>query len=61
MNKTYSFSIEQMSGIVEDIYTRIINVCENLKKFTNCPNKQVLAVLSVFSSKYGTTSEENEN
>ncbi len=60
MNKPYSFSIDQMNGIVEDIYTKIINECENLKKNTNCPNEQVVALLSVIASNYA-TSEKNEN
>jgi len=30
MNKPYSFSIDQMNGIVEDTYAKIINECENL-------------------------------
>jgi len=34
MNKPYSFSIDQMNGIVEDTYAKIINECENLKKIT---------------------------
>jgi len=34
MNKPYSFSIDQMNGIVEDTYAKIINECENLKKNT---------------------------
>jgi mannosyltransferase OCH1-like enzyme len=28
----YSFSNEQMNGIVEDTYANIIKECENLKK-----------------------------
>jgi len=32
MNQPYSFSIDQMNGIVEDTYAKIINECENLKK-----------------------------
>ena len=47
MNKPYSFSIDQMNGIVEDTYTKIKNECENLRKNTNCPNEQVVALLSV--------------
>ena len=54
MNKPYSFSIDQMNGIVEDTYAKIINECENLKKNTNCPNEQVLALLSVIASNYAT-------
>ena len=61
MNKPYSFSIEQMNGIVEDTYAKIINECENLKKNTNCPNEQVVALLSVIASNYATTKEKNEN
>ena len=61
MNKPYSFSIEQMNGIVEDTYAKIINECENLKKNTNCPNEQVVALLSVIASNYATTTEKKEN
>ena len=61
MNKPYSFSIDQMNGIVEDTYAKIINECENLKKDTNCPNEQVLALLSVIASNYSITTEKNEN
>ena len=61
MNKPYSFSIDQMNGIVEDTYTKIINECENLKKNTNCPDEQVLALLSVIASNYAITTEKNEN
>jgi len=59
MKKPYSFSIDQMNGIVEDTYTKIINECENLKKKTNCPNEQVLALLSVISSNYAVKTEKN--
>ena len=45
MNKQYSFNIDQMNGTVEDTYAKIINECENLKKNTNCPNEQVVALL----------------
>ena len=61
MNKPYSFSIDQMNGIVEDTYAKIINECENLKKNTNCPNEQVVALLSVIASNYANTTEKNEN
>ena len=61
MNNQYSFSIDQMNGIVEDTYAKIINECENLKKNTNCPNEQVVALLSVIASNYATTKEKNEN
>ena len=55
MNKPYSFSNDQMNGIVEDTYTNIIKECENLKKYTNCPNEQVVALLSVIASNFATT------
>ena len=58
MNKPYSFSIDQMNGIVEDTYAKIINECENLKKYTNCPNEQVVALLSVIASNYATTEKK---
>ena len=58
MNKPYSFSIDQMNGIVEDTYAKIINECENLKIITNCPNEQVVALLSVIASNYATTKEK---
>ena len=61
MNKSYSFSNDQMNGIVEDTYTKIINECENLKKNTNCPDEQVLALLSVIASNYALTNEKKEN
>ena len=61
MNKPYSFSNDQMNGIVEDTYAKIINECENLKKNTNCPNEQVVALLSVIASNYSITAEKNEN
>ena len=61
MNKPYSFSIDEMNGIVEDTYARIIKECENLKNNTNCPNEQVVALLSVIASNYATTTVKNEN
>ena len=61
MNKPYSFSIDQMNWIVEDTYAKIMNECENLKKNTNCPNEQVVALLSVIASNYATTTQKNEN
>ena len=60
MNKPYSFSNEQMNGIVEDTYANIIKECEKLKKNTNCPNEQVVALLSVIASNFATTTEKKE-
>ena len=61
MNKPYSFNNEQMSGIVEDTYANIIKECENLKKNTNCPNEQVVALLSVIASNFTSITENREN
>jgi len=61
MNMPYSFSNEQMNGIVEDTYANIIKECENLKKNTNCPNEQVLALLSVIASNFSDTTEKSKN
>ena len=52
MNKQYSFNQEQMNGIVEKIYSNIIKECEKLKNETNCPNEQVVALLSVIASNF---------
>ena len=52
MDTQYSFSKDQMNGIVEDTYTNIIKECENLKKNTKCPNEQVVALLSVIASNF---------
>ena len=59
MNKPYSFNNDQMNGIVEYTYANIIKECENLKKNTNCPNEQVVALLSVIASNYASKSEKN--
>ena len=61
MNKPYSFSNDQMNGIVEDTYSNIIKECENLKNRTNCPNEQVVALLSVIASNFAITSDKKEN
>ena len=60
MTKPYSFSNDQMNGIVEDTYAKIIKECENLKNNTNCPNEQVVALLSVIASNFATTTEEKD-
>ena len=52
MTKPYSFNQDQMNGIVEEIYTNIIKECEKLKNETNCPNEQVVALLSVIASNF---------
>ena len=50
-----------MNGIVEVTYTNIIKECENLKESTNCPNEQVLALLSIVASNFATKTEKREN
>jgi len=60
-NNQYSFSNEQMNGIVEETYNNIVKECENLKKNTNCPNEKVVALLSVIASNYAITTEKKEN
>ena len=61
MNKPYAFSNEQMNGIVEETYAKIIKECKNLKNSTNCPNEQVVALLSVIASNFATTTEKSES
>ena len=61
MNKPYSFTNDQMNGIVEDTYANIIKECENLKKHTDCPNEQVVALLSVIASNFATTTKNIKN
>ena len=52
MIKKYSFSEEQMNGIVEETYKNLIIECNKLIKKTNCPNEQILALLSLVASNY---------
>ncbi len=61
MSQPYSFTKDQMNGIVEDTYSSIIKECENLKKNTNCPNEQVVALLSVIASNFATSTEKSAN
>ena len=61
MTKPYSFNKDQMNGIVEEIYTNIVKECEKLKVETNCPNEQVLALLSVIASNFAPIVEEENN
>ena len=60
MNKPYSFSNDEMNGIVEETYSNIIKECEKLKKITNCPNEQVIALLSVIASSFAPLNNESE-
>ena len=61
MNKPYSFNQDQMNGIVEEIYSNIIMECEKLKYETNCPNEQIVALLSVIASNFAPIVENNNN
>ena len=61
MNKPYAFNQEQMNGIVEQIYANIIKECEKLKNETNCPNEQVVALLSVIASNFAPIIEHKNN
>tara|TARA_S200000501_G_C20689884_1_gene684628 strand:- start:136 stop:321 length:186 start_codon:yes stop_codon:yes gene_type:complete len=61
MTMPYSFNQDQMNGIVEVIYTNIIKECEKLKEETNCPNEQVIALLSVIASNFAPIVENKKN
>ena len=61
MKESYSFNQDQMNGIVEEIYSNIIKNCEKLKKETNCPNEQVVALLSVITSNFAPIIESKNN
>ena len=61
MNKHFSFNQDQMNGIVEEIYTNIIQECEKLKDETNCPNEQIVALLSVIASNFAPPVENKNN
>ena len=60
MNQPYSFNQDQMNGIVEEIYTKIIKECEKLKANTNCSDEQIVALLSVIASNF-TPIVDNKN
>ena len=60
MIKPYSFTNEEMNGIVEETYAKIIKECENLMHITNCPNEQVVALLSVIASNFAPISEKKD-
>ena len=61
MNKSYSFNQDQMNGIVEEIYANIIKECQKLKDETNCPNEQVVALLSVIAANFAPVIENKNN
>ena len=55
MSKQFSFSEDEMNGIVEDTYRNIIKECKNLIRETKCPNEQIIALLSLVASTYAPT------
>ncbi len=55
MIKQFSFSQDDMNGIVEDTYKNIINECKNLRRETKCPNEQIIALLSLVASTFTPT------
>ena len=55
MTKQFSFSEDEMNGIVEDTYKNIINECKNLIKETKCPDEQIIALLSLVASTFTQT------
>ena len=61
MNKPFSFNQEQMNGIIEEIYSNIMKECKKLKDETNCPNEQVVALLSVIASNFAPLIENKNN
>tara|TARA_Y100000589_G_scaffold322780_1_gene356305 strand:+ start:4285 stop:4467 length:183 start_codon:yes stop_codon:yes gene_type:complete len=60
MTNKFSFNQEEMNGIVEETYKNIIIECNKLIKTTNCPNEQVLALLSLIASNYAQNIKEKE-
>ena len=52
MSNQFSFSKDEMNGIVEDTYKNIINECKNLISETNCSNEQIIALLSLVASTF---------
>ena len=61
MTEDYAFNQDQMNGIVEEIYTNIIKECEKLKVETNCPDEQLIALLSVIASNFAPIVENKNN
>ena len=61
MEKKYSFTNEQMNGIVEETYQNILKECQNLTEKTKCPNEQIVALLSVIASNFALNDNLNKN
>ena len=55
MIKQFSFSEDEMNGIVEETYKNIINECKKLVLETKCPDEQIIALLSLVASTFTPT------
>ena len=55
MSKKFSFSEDEMNGIVEDTYKNIIDECKKLIRETKCPDEQIIALLSLVASTFTPT------
>ena len=55
MNNKFSFTEDEMNGIVEDTYKNIINECKNLIRETKCSDEQIIALLSLVASTFTPT------
>ena len=60
MPENFSFTQDQMNGIVEKTYDRIVKECKILIKETNCPHEQVVALLSVIASNFAPIQKEDK-
>ena len=60
MEEKYTFSPEEMNGIVEETYKNIIIECKKLITSTNCSNEQIVALLSVIASSFASIKEEKK-
>ena len=60
MKKTFAFSPDEMNGIVEETYSKIIRECKKLIKETNCPDEQVVALLSVIASNFAPIADKEK-
>ena len=58
MKNKFAFTPEQMNGEVEDAYSNIVKECNHLIKITNCPNEQIIALLSVIASNFTSADEK---
>ena len=60
MQENYTFTPEDMNGIVEETYKNIIIECKKLLKTTNCSNEQIVALLSVIASNFAPLQDTNK-